>query len=53
MSCLSAPLTIQALEDADVVPFSNEHNLVPCINGEMPKVVEYSFLALRQQPLGP
>lgn len=40
----------EALEAGGAVPFMNEFNHVPCINKELPKVVEYSFLVL--QPRG-
>lgn len=42
---------MEALEDAGVVPFMNEINFAPVLSGERPKVIEYSFLALRQQAL--
>ena len=40
-----------ALDAAGLVPFSSEINHVPCLNKEVPKVFEYSFLALRTAPL--
>lgn len=40
-----------ALERAGLVPFSSEVNHVPCLNKEVPKVFEYSFVALRTAPL--
>lgn len=40
-----------ALEAVDVVPFMNEINHVPCLNKELPKVFEYSFVALKTAPL--
>lgn len=46
--------TVQLMEDLermDVVPFMNEINLVPCINKENPKVIEYSFLSLREDDM--
>jgi hypothetical protein len=42
---------LQEIESMDIVPFMNEINMVPCINGETPKVFEYSFLSLRQDEL--
>jgi hypothetical protein len=40
-----------ALERAGLVPFSSEVNHVPCLNKEVPKVFEYSFVALRTAAL--
>lgn len=41
----------EALEAGGAVPFMNEFNHVPCINKELPKVVEYSFLVLQPRAL--
>jgi hypothetical protein len=49
--CTRNKVVLQSLEKMDLAPFMNELNLVPCINKETPKVIEYSFLALRQSLL--